>query len=58
MDQPPVVLKDKILIPYDTWWYYFTEPNMFALILKGKYETEEYGKALAHLCYGNKKLSR
>ena len=46
-------LKDKIMMNEDTWWYFFTAPNLLEVIMKNQYETEAYGKALAHLCYGN-----
>lgn len=51
-------LSEKIDIAEDTWWWFFTNPDFLEFVLGKGYATQEYGKALAHLCYGNKKLSK
>ena len=51
-------LSEKIVIAEDTWWEYFTRPAFLEFVLGKGYATQEYGKALAHLCYGDKKLSK
>jgi len=36
---------------------YFKNPDLFKLVLKEGYACENYGKALAHLCYENRDYS-
>ena len=37
---------------------YFTNPDFISLVMLNDYDSANYGKALAHLCYSNKKLSK
>ena len=37
---------------------YFTNSDMFELIMCNDYEVLSYAKGLAHVCYGNEELSK
>jgi len=37
---------------------YFTNSKLFELIMENDYEVSGYAKGLAHVCYGNEKLSK
>jgi len=37
---------------------YFTNPDFISIVMLNDYDSANYGKALSHLCYGNKKLSK
>ena len=57
-EEQPRQLEEKIMIEEDTWWWYYTDPDLFDIVIKNQYSPTEYGKGLAHLCYGKAKLSR
>ena len=56
-DGPRVKVPGKLMIS-ETALEYFTLPDMMGLIMLHGWSTEDYGRALAHLCYKNKKLSK
>jgi hypothetical protein len=37
---------------------YFTNPDLMKMIMEKSYNCEDYGKAIAHLCFENPKLSK
>ena len=37
---------------------YLTNPDLFNLIVQSGYQEEQFGKALAHLCFDNHKISK
>jgi len=37
---------------------YITNPDLFSLVVSNGYQEEAFGKALAHLCFDNAKLSK
>jgi hypothetical protein len=37
---------------------YFTNPDLIKIIMDNSYNCEDYGKAIAHLCFENEKLSK
>ena len=57
LNAPLTTLKDKCMIS-DQAMQYFTNPDLINIVMNNSYEAEDYGKGLAHLCYGNKKLSK
>ena len=37
---------------------YLTNKELIKIIMNGEYEIDDYAKALAHVCFGNKKLTK
>lgn len=51
------MLDFKIELP-DMALEYFTNSDLFELIMSCDYGVLDYAKALAHVCYGNEQLSK
>jgi len=54
---PKMPLSTKIKIQNDAISY-LTNPDLFNIIMNNSYQEEAFGKALAHLCFDNVKLSK
>ena len=57
IEQPKTPLKDQLLISEQALEY-FTNPDFINIVMYNSYQPQELGEALAHICYGNKKLSK
>lgn len=54
---PKEILKEKILIS-DEAIEFLTNLDLFNIVMSNDYQQEQFGKALAHVCFENIKLSK
>ena len=56
--QKPAERVSQRLMLTDEALQYFTNPDLINLVMSCEYEVDDFALALAHVCFGNKRLSK